>query len=103
MSLPYHLAAAEQMAMAVLRGDTGAARQLADYLCEEYSRGAVEIPPLRKICTEVGRLRIAVYVTEERLNPKLTREVATAVTQWVNGGDVLILPAGYRLELYEMP
>lgn len=95
----------EIMAIAVLKGDFVAARQLADCLQEEYSNGAVEILPIKKITCDRNNLRIAVFVAPE-LVPDIQIDKARvdeSINNWLDGKCNLGLLGINRIELYEMP
>ncbi len=100
------LTTAENMALAVLRGDMIAARQLADYLLESYSGGAVEVPAVKKVTCERDRLRVVVYLKEGN-SPESDEEYHAAqqfVNHWLaNENNPLILNGVDRIELFELP
>lgn len=97
----------ERMAVAVLKGDLAAARQLADLLCEGLQGGAVELPPVRRLSVDAGRVRIAAFISPEVAI--LSREDALAIRHnlrnWLTGtaDEIIILHGISRVELYELP
>lgn len=97
---------AESMALAVLKGDLAAARALADLLLEDWKGGARELPPIRRLSADSGRLRVIVYFplmvgdAEVDLDVDGVRE---AVRAWLDGGETLLLQGADRVELYELP
>ncbi len=92
--------AAIQLAIAVLQGDEAAAHALADLYCEESAGLIREIPPIRELRVDKGRLRAVFYA-----HPNVAvnwREVQHAYEQWRDHGEVLIL-ANARMDLYLLP
>ncbi len=90
----------ERLAIAVLRGDESAAHALADLLCEESAGLVREIPPIRELRVDKGRLRAVFYA-----HPNVVvnwREIQHAYEQWRDHGEVLIL-ANARMDLYLLP
>ncbi len=90
----------ERMAIAVLKGDEAAAHALADLLCEESAGLIREIPPIRELRVDKGRLRAVFYA-----HPNVVvnwREVQHAYEQWRDHGEVLIL-GNARMDLYLLP
>ncbi len=97
---------AEQMAMAILRGDEAAAASLADMLRDEVGEGVKVIPPVRTITvTDPSRLRVLLTVRPEWgpeteiMDPE---DLKAKVLNWLRGGEPLILN-GLDLTLYELP
>lgn len=100
------LSVAEQMAVAVLKGDMDAARMLADKLVDDIQNGVNELLPVKQIKTSVKNIRVAVYfpvtVDGHQVGVDLdnTRE---AVREWLEEGGPLVLLGADRIELYELP
>ncbi len=90
-----------QLAIAVLQGDEAAAHALADLLCEESAGLIREIPPIRELRVDKGRLRAVFYAGNGSVIPNW-REVQHAYEQWRDHGQVLIL-ANARMDLYLLP
>ena len=104
------LSTAECMAVAVLRGDTAAARGLADLLVEEYGEGAVEIKPLKLTVSKKngGRLRALVFVRRgAEVDTDQIRQLCRQTESFLNSDDIapraLALQGVERVELYEIP
>jgi hypothetical protein len=102
------------MAVAVLKGDLIAAHALADLLMDEYSEGAKEILPVRRISMDVSHVRAIVYVRNfPPAVPTLEIDgagIKRAVREWLQGptcpeGDPgpLVLINVDRVELFELP
>lgn len=96
---------AELMAIKVLKGDFGAARALADYLGEMYSRGAMEVPPVTKITEASDRIGVVVFYPAE--TPDLVfdfERIAADVKNWINNpGTDLVLFGAIAFQVYEFP
>ncbi len=95
---------AENMALAVLRGDLAAARALCDVLMESETYATKPIPPVRHVKVDRGRLRVLVTIPlDAGSSVHFNRdEIHEAVNRWLNGDENLIL-VGCHLELFEMP
>ncbi len=92
---------AEQLAVAVLRGDLPAARALVDVLLESWQGDAREVVPVRRVTVPRDRLRVVVSTQ----NPDVTIDVdmtRDAVARWLDTGNPLCL-AGCTIDLYELP
>lgn len=92
----------EEMAIAVLRGDLGAAAALADSLREQAEEGLLTIPPVKRVKVSVGRFHVVAYVSN------LDAEVDVhgfrgSVEDWIREGGVLVCQGIDRIELYELP
>lgn len=104
---------AEQMAIAVLKGDLVAARVLADSLLEDCRGADAALPKVTKVTCDWSRLRVVVYVKDEvARNPDGyefdRRATEEAIFGWLRGrrpesAEVLVLAMIDRLELYELP
>lgn len=96
----------EEMALAVLRGDHGAAAALADKLIEDRASGT-QIPEVKRItCTDPDRIRVVVYYDESVLTGNNRPDIPNtlkAVDQWLHKGVPLLLVGVSRIELYELP
>ena len=94
---------AESMALAVLKGGLVAARALADLLMQEYSEGAKEMLPFKKLPFDVGRARVIVYLDgDTRLDERDALPPEQAVADWLAGIGPLILCGIDRVEVYEI-
>jgi hypothetical protein len=101
---------AEQMAIAVLRGDMVAARALADYIMEDLNSTSEPVKPLEyRLPLDVKDLRAVLYLDESYENPSeedlsrvMDRETF-AFERWISGEmKVLVLPPGVRMELFTL-
>lgn len=98
---------AELMAVAVLKGDTTAARALADHLMGEFATGQ-ELPPVRTFDVRAGFRLKAIAIPPESLSAVPTagaRAVAASVSNWLDARSpaTAVLPPGWRVDLYELP
>lgn len=95
---------AEAMALAVLKGDIIAARQLADVLLEQYSQGHFEVPPL-KIITDHSRVRVVLYL-KDNFQAVDVIELSTIIRDWLSPNNTnspaLSLIGVDRMEIYEV-
>jgi hypothetical protein len=96
---------AEQMALAVLKGDVVAAAALADMLMMSVDSREVRMPPVSRINIPVERIRVAVT-----LLPDATATLAEAreasyrpIVAWLRGNDKILFLKGLKIDLYEMP
>lgn len=99
-----NLSTAEQMALAVLKGDAAAALALADHLLNETQAGGELRVPVRKLTVPLDRVRVVLVAREGvefgGLDADGTRE---AVENWLFRGRPLTAVGIERVELYEMP
>lgn len=93
---------AEQLAVAVLRGDESAARGLVDCLLESWQGAARTVKPVRLTTDTVG-LRMIVYVKEDHVIGNAS-ELHRRCLKWLEGrGRVLMLRGADRVEVYQLP
>lgn len=91
---------AEAMALAVLKGDMVAARQLADYLLEREAEG-IKLQPVQIVN---ARTKAAVFFREGATSEQIDSDGRT-ISAWLaaSTGRVISLPPHVdRIELYEM-
>lgn len=98
----------EEMALAVLRKDMTAARQLADKLMEEYAEGGVlRLPVTRKITVPMDQIRVIIYVDEVGVDGEDIEidqaAIRTAINNWLRNGSAIVLRYVKRVEIFEMP
>jgi hypothetical protein len=97
---------AEQMALAVLKGDEAAALALADMLSESVHNRTHRVPPVKEIKVDRRRLRVVLrrYETfaHEPIGPTFRADTTARVLAWLEGTEPLML-FGMHLELYELP
>jgi hypothetical protein len=96
----------EMMAVAVLKGDMGAAAALADEVVGRLRDGTY-IPPIRKGHIEdVDNLRFFVFMKDLQVDEEVDMEsIRNSLLQWVNGGEdlnALVLQGVDRIEVYEI-
>ncbi len=92
---------AEQMAIAVLKGDWDAARQLADLLTEHVDGNTNVIPPVKKLTCTIDKIRVVLFADDP--DADFDRETTeAAVAAWLRGERVLALRGIDRVELYEI-
>jgi len=97
-----NLSSAEIMALAVLRGDQVAARQLADLLIEQW-KDSVEIPPLNTLTAKVDNIRVIVQVPKKfPMESEIRQRIFQEVNRWIHEGQTLILQEGFRVSLYQI-
>lgn len=100
------LSVAEQMAVAVLRGDVDAARALADHLLNELQAGAVRIKPTRKVTVTSDRIRVCLFFplgTDVAGTLADDQNLQANVEAWLDSGQALVLVGATHMEVYEMP
>lgn len=107
MSEQRALTIAEQLAIAVLRGDTSAIGPMVDHLAEQYGAGAKEIRPLANTQlsqVDKGRLRAIFYVKGNLAGESINLNgVMNAYAGWLYYGEPLVLVGIDRVEFYELP
>lgn len=99
---PQQMKTAEQMAIAVLRGDMVAACQLADFL-QDHRVEAWTIAPVthRMTCQKDGLL--AVFTTHESLGGDVAVDRASVLEEWrLWSPQRPMILAGMRVDLYEL-
>ncbi len=93
---------AEQMAVAVLKGDWAAACALADLLADGMARGTEPMPPIKSI--DAKGLR-AVFSTHPSLGGDVLVDWESLQREWHNwvhhGAPLALL--GMQMELYSLP
>jgi hypothetical protein len=97
---------AEQMAIAVLKGDISAAQALADLLSEQVNTTKCQIPPVHRLTTSVDKLRVVIYVKDDVAVHSEDRDHIVVTTgQWLSGKSnaPLLLQGIDRIELFELP
>jgi hypothetical protein len=97
---------AEQMAIAVLRGDYTSAKALADLLQQEMADGAVPIPLVRKITCSLDKLRVCVFFPADSDVVIDRQGMRDAIGAWLESrrpDQALLLYGATHIELYEMP
>lgn len=100
---PEQLSSAESMAIAVLRGDLAAARALADMLVNECKDGLVPVPSIRRLTTDVRRLRFLVQTPSDRPSPD-HEHIQRCLHDWLATDSSLItMPDDWELHVYELP
>jgi hypothetical protein len=104
MSLP----TIKHLAIAVLSDKKDAAQALFDLCCDEYSKGGVQISPVKKITVPLGRLRVIGFVNEALfVNQSELQGMTDDLTRWIRGEDrglsVACVKGIDRIEIYEMP
>lgn len=101
---------AEELALAVLRGDMSAVAPLCDKIMEDSS--GLTYAPLPPVTTiDRGRLRAVLTAPEGMtMTPENIEQALQVVVRWLNPDPnspdsryPLILPHGARLELYSLP
>lgn len=99
------MSTAEQLALAVLKGDNGAMEMLLDSLLQDRKSTAGILTPIHKITVDRKRLRVVAYVSESLgADVLLDRDhITSSVAAWLDGiTSVLILQGFSRIELYEL-
>ncbi len=94
---------AEQMAIAVLKGDMTAARALADLLCDEVNIGSRVHKP-NKVVGNHRHYQCIAYLkdTAENIEDKnVAYGVRISLEEWVEQGGVLMLREVDRVEIYD--
>lgn len=94
----------ESMAIAVLRGDTGGARALADRLSETINE--VQVLPMVEITCPVERIRVALIARDNTdIEPDNRTELNAAIIEWLRNPKKPVLPlmGVERIELYQLP
>ena len=94
---------AEQMAVAVLKGDLDAARALATLLTEQYAAGGRELLPVKVIGE--GTIKSITYYKHTPRDKELDEE-ARGMQRWLSDPNTQIIQCGPyidRIELYEFP
>jgi hypothetical protein len=97
---------AEQMAIAVLKGDISAAQALADLLSEQVNTTKCQIPPVHRLTTSKDKLRVVFYF-KDGVGPDDINftNVERVVNQWLDGqsGRPLYLTGVDKVEFFELP
>lgn len=107
MSEQRALTIAEQLALAVLRGDASAIGPMVDHLAEQYGGGGREIRPLKN--TQLAqvdkyRLRAIFYVSDKVKDPTINLNgMLNSYNGWLYYGEPLVLVGIDRVEFYELP
>jgi hypothetical protein len=99
------LTTAEQLALAVLRGDEVAANALADEVClNGLGRGGTPVT-FEQLAGEGGRLRVVVSLPDDPgLTGDLLNHLDGRIQDWLNGGrPTLFLLPGITLRVFVLP
>lgn len=104
---PQPLSAAEQLAVAVLRGDREAALPLCDEVLAAWGGGARPLARTHRLAVEAGRLRLLAFLHPDFNYPdeEGTAAVRRRLTQWLDGSvsGPALLHGIERVELFELP
>lgn len=95
----------EEMAMAALRGDIGAAMALADSLREQKEEGLITVEPVKRVKFDTGRYHVIAYMSDEMTKAEAVVDAAAfrgSVEDWIREGGVLVVQGFTRIELYEL-
>jgi hypothetical protein len=98
---------AEQMALEVLKGDSVAAKALADLLLENVAHGEIPVLTVKTLSiSDPSRLRVVLYFKEgEEHSYERIIQLERYVREWLGSGHlgVLSLQGVDRIEIYELP
>ena len=99
MSKPF--STAEVLAIAVLQNDQDAILPLIDCLLESW-RGAKTVTlPVKKITTEMGKVRVIIYV--KNVDDAVDKaSLDQAIRDWLETGRTMVFTGVDRVEVYEL-
>ena len=96
---------AEQMAIAVLKGNMVEALVLADHLLEEYNNAkGFYLPKLKEIPYNLDNIRVVLFMRSDIEHDQIDfGGTERALRSWLRGGDnPFILVGVERMEIYEI-